>query len=108
MWQEAYNEIDKLRPCGIDDISFLKVKSHVETAEEWFRYTMTPEMLMHNELVDEAERLASVDFGQAGAIKDDVSAKYQAQQIAKRLAGIEVSTWKEEVGFRKFDGKDFE
>ena len=108
LWQDVYDEIEKLRANGISDINFIKVKSHVTTEDEWTRYNMTPEMLIYNELADEAARLASVKFGHSGSIKEDGWAKYRAQQVARRLAAIEVSTWTDEADFKKFEGKDFE
>ena len=65
-------------------------------------------MLIYNGLADEAARLASVKFGHSGSIKEDGWAKYRAQQVARRLAAIEVSTWTDEADFKKFEGKDFE
>ena len=80
----------------------------MKTEEDWFRYKMTPEMLIYNELADEAAALASAKHGNNGSVKDDGWARDRAQQVARRLAAIEVSTWKDEAYFKKFEGKDFE
>ena len=69
---------------------------------------MTPEMLIYNELADEAAGLASRRSGHASIVEQDGSARNRAQQSAKRLAAIEVSMWGGDNNFKKFEGKDSE
>ena len=68
---------------------------------------MTFDKLLFNELADEAARIGSITFTNTGTVKEDSVAKYELQKIARRLAAIEVSMWKDEPDFKKHHGKDF-
>ena len=91
--QNIYDKLYDLGSRGIKDINFIKAKSHVTNEEEWIKYHMTPEMLIYNELADDAARIGAETRTSTITVKDDASAKYQALRIAERLAAIEVSTW---------------
>ncbi len=44
LWQLVCSKTAALKGKGIADINFIKVKSHVNTAEEWIFYGMTADM----------------------------------------------------------------
>ena len=62
LWQEVFDDLRKLAEAGIDDINFVKVKSHATTDEDWARYSMTEEMYVYNELADAAAEIASKKY----------------------------------------------
>ena len=108
LWQEVYDEINKLSNSGINDINFIKVKSHVTTQEDWDRYNMTAEMYIFNALADEAASIASKKLTNFDTIKQDSNYKHEVVKIARRLAAIEESIWTDNNDFKKFHGKSFD
>ena len=63
---------------------------------------------MYNELADNACEIAPSKYTQLPTIKQDSEAKYEVGKIARRIAAIEVSTWKEENDFTTHHGKTYE
>ena len=108
LWQEVFDEIEKLTGEGSHDVNFVKVKSHVKTQAVWDQYNMTEEMYVYNELADAAAEIASNKYTKFSTLKQDSDSKHEVEKIARRIAAIEVSTWKEEADFSKYHGKSFD
>ena len=108
LWQEVFDELRKLAEQDISNFDFVKVKSHVTTQEQWERYGMDEDKYIYNELADAAAETSANKHFNFSVLKSDAEAKNKVVRIARRLATIEVSTWKDDEHFNKFHGKTFE
>ena len=63
---------------------------------------------IYNELADTAAENAANRHTDFSILKRDSNAKHKVTRIARRLATIEASTWKDDNDFNKFHGKSFE
>ena len=84
------------------------MKSHVTTQEQWERYGLDEDKYIYNELADTAAETTANKHFNFSVLKSDAEAKNKVVRIARRLATIEVSTWKDDDNFNKFHGKTFE
>ena len=71
-------------------VTYRKAKSHVKTADQWYRYNMTAEALLYNEIADAVCTLTSKQNARPASERKDDGRQYDlAMKAAARIAAIE-------------------
>lgn len=92
IWVRIYALPDR-RTDG--DISFLKVKSHVETPEDFIKHNLIEEGLILDELAGAAATAATTHFGRLPiAVQADKVELKKTYLVARRRATIEAYIWR--------------
>jgi hypothetical protein len=91
---DLWVQVHRLLSALGDIFTFIKVKSHVTTGDDWIKYKMTPEAYLYNNGADSvATAAAKLLLDNDDSILNDEQQWKQTYDVALRISAIEASIW---------------